>query len=134
MKYLEKYDLVLNEIVAILKSKNISLSKNNADGRINSVLNEDEVIKILLEEQDSNYLLNKMELKIEKAAKPRYWYDFLIKNNSNNFFCPINIKITNLNNNSNDNISSKEGLYFSLTGINGDQCPNNWGYYFESLS
>ncbi len=135
MKYkLNDYDLVLNDLITELKKQNIYLSNSNGDGRINSIINEDEVIEVLLKIYKNIPIFKKMNLVLEKQPKPRYWYDILIKNGNNDFYCPINIKISDFSNSSADNISSKEGLYFSLTGEVNEKCPNTWGKYFDLLS
>lgn len=135
MKYtLNEYDLVLKELIFEFKKQKIRLSNLNNDGRINSIINENEVIKIFLKIYKTIPIFNKMNLIIEEQPKPRHWYDILIRNNDNSFYCPINIKISDFSNFSADNISSKEGLYFSLTGQIKDKCPNTWGKYFFLLS
>lgn len=135
MKYtLNEYDLVLNELIDMLKKQNINLSSLNGDGRINSILNEEEVIDILLKIYKSVPIFNKMNLILEKQPKPRWWYDILIRDIDYNFYCPINIKISDFSNSSADNLSSKEGLYFSLTGEVNEKCPNTWGKFFNLLS
>ena len=135
MKYkLNDYDLVLNDLIVELKKQNLCLSNTNDDGRINSIINENEVIEVLLKIYKNIPIFKEMNLIIEKQPKPRYWYDILIKNDNEDFYCPINIKISDFSNSSADNISSKEGLYFSLTGEVNEKCPNTWGKYFDLLS
>lgn len=134
MKYkINDYDLVLNDLIVELKKQNLCLSNTNDDGRINSIINENEVIEVLLKIYKNIPIFKEMNLIIEKQPKPRYWYDILIKNDEG-FYCPINIKISDFSNSSADNISSKEGLYFSLTGEVNEKCPNTWGKYFDLLS
>jgi hypothetical protein len=89
------------------------------DGRINSIKNEDEVLQII-------------EKKFE-IIKPRArdWYDFAIEKDQE--FYPINIKITNTT--GNDNLNSKLGLYYVLTG----KLPNfknelGWELFFKELA
>ena len=135
MKYtLKDYDLVLTKLIKELKKQNINLTNYSGDGRINSIINEDEVIEVLLKIYKNIPIFKEIKLTLEKQPKPRYWYDIIIKNYNNDFYCPINIKVSNFSNSSSDNISSKEGLYFSLTGEVNEKCPNTWGKYFELLS
>ncbi|VEU70079.1 hypothetical protein [Mycoplasmopsis glycophila] len=134
MKYtLKDYDLVLKELIEELKKDGINLTKHNNDGRINSIYNEEEVIKEILRIYKNIPIFKEKALSIEKQPRPRWWYDILIKDNQNNFYCPINIKISDFSNSASDNISSKEGLYFSLTGTSNETIIN-WSKYFQSLS
>ena len=102
----------LKEIVDYLREKNLSLSKSQKDGRINSILNEDEVLKVI--EQ-------KFEIEIPNV---REWADFYIDN------IPVNIKITTTQ--TADNASSKKGLFYALTGkiYKGN---NSWEHYLKEL-
>lgn len=132
--YTNDYDLVLTKLIKELKKQNINLTNYNGDRRINSIINEDEVIEVLLKIYKNIPIFKEMKLTLEKQPKPRYWYDIIIKNDDNDFYCPINIKVSDFSNSSADNISSKEGLYFSLTGDVNEKCPNTWEKYFELLS
>jgi hypothetical protein len=111
---------ILNEMILHLKNINATkyLSNNFDDGRINSIANEDEILKIL--ETEFNVL----------KPRARDWYDFAIEENGN--FYPVNIKITNTK--GNDNLSSKLGLYYALTGKI-PSFPNEikWGLFFQEL-
>lgn len=131
---IKDYDNVLKDLIEQLKNNGIQLSKNNDDGRVNSIQNEEEVIEILKKIYKDIPIFKKYDIFLEKQPKPRYWYDIVIRNNDNTFYCPINIKISNFSNSSADNISSKEGLYFSLTGKIEEKCPNTWGQFFYKLS
>lgn len=88
-----------NELVKIcnyLQTSRFQLSDKQNDGRINSILNEDEVLKII-----------ERKFNIE-TPQARDWADFYINKT------PVNIKITTTN--TADNASSKKGLYYALTG------------------
>ena len=102
----------LKEVVNFLNKENINLSKNNKDGRINSIKNEEEILKILLKKYE-----------FIKQTNTRDWADFFIDQ------YPINIKITE--GNTNDNMSSKKGLYYSLTGLNCNY--TDWEKFLKSL-
>jgi len=80
---LKKLPLIMYIIQHYLKSQTFNFSTQNEDGRINSCIDEDEVIKLLIK---------KFNNKIHKP-KIRMWYDILV------FDCiygwiPINIKTT----------------------------------------
>ena len=97
----------------------MNLSKNSPDGRINSALNEDEIINIL----SSKFIIERPDT--------RDWYDFSFKQNDN--FYPVNIKISTTK--TADNLNCKLGIYYALTG----ELPDfnngvNWETYFATLS
>ena len=104
-----------NQLVKIckhLQKASVKLSNKQDDGRINSILNESEVLKLI--EQ-------KFEIGIHKT---RDWADFYIDDT------PVNIKITTTK--TADNASSKKGLYYALTGeiYTGN---GQWDNYLKSL-
>ncbi len=131
---IQDYDEVVEALVSALKEQNLVLSKSQADGRVDSILNEKEVIKVALSIYNKIKIFNDWNLILEEQPKERYWYDIIIRNDDNSFYCPINIKISDFNNSSADNISSKSGLFFALTGEVKETCPNNFRSYFNLLS
>lgn len=106
---------ILSFIVDLLKKQNFTLNNKSKDGRINSANSESIIIKGIIENNDFNQFLIKNDLQA-KVPNIREWYDFLIFNEDKTIFCPINIKISNLNLNSPDNLNCKIGIYFCLTG------------------
>lgn len=88
---------VLNNIVQYLTCQNINFSNNYEDGRVNSIANESEVLKII----EKNFEIN--------IPTSRSWADFFICDT-----IPVNIKITTTK--TADNMSSKKGIYYALTG------------------
>jgi len=104
---------ILSEIVSYLTDYNFELSSINNDGRVNSILNEDEVLKIISK---------KFDIVIPSS---RNWADFYVND------IPVNIKITTTT--TNDNASSKKGIYFALTGqvYVGSE---SWESYLKRLS
>lgn len=104
----------LTNIINYLKNRKIELSNDNEDGRINSSINEKTIINLIKEG---------FEKKV-KIPSARYWYDIKINNE------PVNIKITS--GKSADNISSKKGLYYALTGSTKDYMES-WPKYLENL-
>lgn len=83
------------------KELNVKLSKPSLDGRVNSIINEDIAKNFLKAFCDKN------SLKYE-SGKERAWYDCKIDET------PYNIKITA--GHTADNLSSKKGLVYCLTG------------------
>jgi hypothetical protein len=80
---IKQLPLIMYKIQKYLKSQAFQFSKQNGDGRINSCLDEDEIIKILIE---------KFGDKIKKP-KIRMWYDILAFDFIYGWI-PINIKTT----------------------------------------
>jgi adenine-specific DNA-methyltransferase len=81
---LKQLPLIMYKIQNYLKSQNINISNQNEDGRINSCVDEDEIIKLLIK-----YFGNKI-----KKPKIRMWYDILAFDNIYGWI-PVNIKTTN---------------------------------------
>lgn len=79
------------------------------DGRLASAVSENE-LRIAIKE----YLETYPDIKEVELAEARSWYDIAIY--YKDYFLPVNIKITTAS--GSDNISSKEGLFYALTGIN----------------
>jgi hypothetical protein len=84
---LKQLPLIMYKIKKYLKLQVFQFSKQNEDGRINSCIDEDEVIKLLIK---------KFSDKIKKP-KIRMWYDILAFDYIYGWI-PINIKNNNDNN------------------------------------
>lgn len=122
---------ILDEITNTIKISNVKLNNDYNDGRINSSINEELIVNLVLENKGLNEILNYYDGYII-VPKARDWYDLAIKIKGN--FIPINIKITNLKQNTADNLNCKLGIYYCLTGI----IPTfsnqiNWQNYFKIL-
>ena len=102
------FDFLKNEVENSFLSASHMRHSSTGDGRLDSAESEGVVIEHLKDLfRDNN------NIEIFDAPKPRYWYDILIKANGKSY--PINVKITS--GNSADNVSSKEGLFYALTGM-----------------
>lgn len=112
-----------------IENSHLSYSDMNfsttGDGRLDSAESEETVIKHL------QSLFEGTDIKVFIPPAKRWWYDILIEYNGKKY--PINIKITT--GNSSDNISSKLGMFYTLTG----RWPENekgltkWESYNTSL-
>ncbi len=109
----------LDEIVNYLKQHQIMLNNLLGDGRLNSAENELIIINLLKK------YFNNIEI-----PKIRSWYDLKLIHNNKEIF--INIKISDLNNNSADNISSKLGMGYALTG-NTNMSPQ-WEMFHKQIN
>jgi hypothetical protein len=112
---------MIEKIQRIVKNITIDTTlPTQEDGRTISALKEDELRDLILEEA------YKQKIKAVKASA-RKWYDLYFE--IDNVFVPVNIKITQ--GNAADNLSSKEGMYYALTG---DQnAPNQWIAFHNKL-
>jgi hypothetical protein len=159
--FAKKADIYLSELIDFLKKKQLELSTNMNDGRLNSAINENETINSLNELNEKNnkeyfilegiardwadiYLISKevkqdyedlkqilnLYKKSHSNALKNKWINKLKSINKNNNLIPINIKITTTQ--TNDNINSKEGIYYSLTGKIYNK-SNNWKTFLDSL-
>ncbi|GAA6975265.1 hypothetical protein AOH383_14560 [Helicobacter pylori] len=108
----------LNEIAEFLKINPYNLSQPLQDGRLNSSVNEEEIL---------NTIKYFFPIQLPKA---REWWDFSVE--ENDIFYPVNIKITTTK--TADNLNCKLGIYYALCGL----LPtfNNeiaWEKYFQKL-
>ncbi|WQS67871.1 restriction endonuclease [Helicobacter pylori] len=107
----------LNEIAEFLKTNPYNLSQPLQDGRLNSSINEEEI-------------LNTIKHFPVQLPKAREWWDFSFK--KNDIFYPVNIKTTTTK--TADNLNGKLGIYYALCGLVPEF--NNeiaWEKYFQKL-
>ncbi|MCQ2933650.1 restriction endonuclease [Helicobacter pylori] len=108
----------LNEIAEFLKTNPYSLSQPLQDGRLNSSVNEEEIL---------NTIKGHFSIQLPKA---REWWDFSFE--ENDIFYPVNIKTTTTK--TADNLNGKLGIYYALCGLVPEF--NNeiaWEKYFQKL-
>ncbi|MGN8531783.1 restriction endonuclease [Helicobacter pylori] len=108
----------LNEIAEFLKTNPYHLSQPLQDGRLNSSVNEEEIL---------NTIKDYFPIQLPKA---REWWDFSFK--ENDIFYPVNIKTTTTK--TADNLNGKLGIYYALCGLVPEF--NNeiaWEKYFQKL-
>ncbi|WQT28650.1 restriction endonuclease [Helicobacter pylori] len=108
----------LNGIAEFLKTNPYNLSQPLQDGRLNSSVNEEEIL---------NTIKDYFPIQLPKA---REWWDFSFEENK--IFYPVNIKTTTTK--TADNLNGKLGIYYALC----DLVPtfNNeiaWEKYFQKL-
>ncbi|MCQ2881649.1 restriction endonuclease [Helicobacter pylori] len=106
----------LNEIAEFLKTNPYNLSQPLQDGRLNSSVNEEEIL---------NTIKHSFPIQLPKA---REWWDFSFEENK--IFYPVNIKTTTTKIADNLNL----GIYYALCGLVPEF--NNeiaWEKYFQKL-
>ena len=96
-----------------LQNGTIQLIRKGGDGRIDSQENERQISHALELYAISQQWPKNHGLQLE-VAPPRHWYDFAVRG-PNGLFLPVNVKVSTLK--TSDNLSSKEGVFFALTGI-----------------
>ncbi|WP_187878906.1 restriction endonuclease [Helicobacter pylori] len=108
----------LNEIAEFLRTNPYNLSQPLQDGRLNSSVNEEEIL---------NTIKDYFPIQLPKA---REWWDFSFEENK--IFYPVNIKTTTTK--TADNLNGKLGIYYALCGLVPEF--NNeiaWEKYFHKL-
>ncbi|MGN8397308.1 restriction endonuclease [Helicobacter pylori] len=108
----------LNEIAEFLKTNPYNLSQPLQDGRLNSSVNEEEIL---------NTIKGNFPIQLPRA---REWWDFSFEENK--IFYPVNIKTTTTK--TADNLNGKLGIYYALCGLLPEF--NNeiaWEKYFQKL-
>jgi hypothetical protein len=126
LEELEKY------LSDALRGGDLQLSNRYSDGRSNSSVDERKISTALRLFVHANDRFKKNGLTIE-IAPSRHWYDFLIQAKNESVWIPVNVKVTAIR--GHDNISSKEGLFYALTGVRPENARlNNWESYCEALA
>lgn len=122
-------ELLRNYIARSMQQSKLQLDRSQSDGRLNSQANERQISQALELFGLANERFQEAQLKVE-VSPPRHWFDFCIK--GPNTFLPVNVKVSSLE--GNDNLSSKEGVFFALTGIDPKQAKiNDWERYCEAI-
>ncbi len=108
----------LNEIAEFLRTNPYHLSQPLQDGRLNSSVNEEEIL---------NTIKDYFPIQLPRV---REWWDFSFE--ENDIFYPVNIKTTTTK--TADNLNGKLGIYYALCGLVPEF--NNeiaWEKYFQKL-
>lgn len=112
-----------------LTTGGLALDKSQSDGRLNSQVNERQISQALQLYAVANEDFGLAGCSIE-ISPPRFWYDFLVK--APGIYLPVNVKVSSLE--GNDNLSSKEGVFFALTGLDPKSIKiNDWERYCEGI-
>jgi hypothetical protein len=115
-----------------LRAGDLRLSSLHGDGRSNSSEDERSISSALRLFVHANLAFKAQGLTIE-IAPPRYWYDFLVRSECESIWLPVNVKVTAMR--GQDNISSKEGLFYAITGVRPEKASlATWKRYCESTA
>jgi hypothetical protein len=112
-----RYPKVITNIEEILKTHihDKDFHTINSDGRINSIYDENMVIRILEQKYGNAY--------VRKPDKSRNWYDVKIK--SSRHWIPCNIKVST---GGTDNALCKKALVYSLSTLPEDKIPKSMSF------
>ncbi len=122
-------DSLSNYLSRSLKTGSLRLDRSQTDGRLNSQVNEGQISHALKLYGLANEDFQSKKLLVE-VSPPRYWYDFSISGPG--VFLPVNVKVSSLE--GNDNLSSKEGAFYALTGVDPKTVRiNDWERYCEAI-
>ncbi len=114
-----------------LSSGGLKLAAASGDGRVDSQASEQEISKTLLNYAEANEWFSQEHGLSIQIAPPRHWFDFCVKGHG--FFLPVNVKVSACK--SADNLSSKEGVFFALTGVDPSGVTiNTWERFFGNLA
>jgi hypothetical protein len=112
-----------------LRSETLLLDRSQNDGRLNSQRNERQISDALQLYALANEQFGQAGCSIG-VAPPRFWYDFLVSGPG--IYLPVNVKVSALE--GNDNLSSKEGVFYALTGVDPRrERINDWERYCEAI-
>lgn len=100
-------------LATALRNGTIELIRRGGDGRIDSQENERQISHALELYAISRQWNEQLGLELE-VAPPRHWYDFAVRGRDG-LFLPVNVKVSTLQ--TSDNLSSKEGVFYALTGV-----------------
>jgi hypothetical protein len=134
-KRLALQEQILDRLCEYLSSSlhkgNLVLAKDSGDGRVNSQASEYEISKALRYFSEANEWFTKKHRLDINIAKERFWYDFAV--NGKDIFLPVNVKVSAFQ--GSDNLSSKEGVFYALTGVDPKVVTiNTWEKFCAELS
>lgn len=134
-------DRVTSHLSDALRSGVVRLARGGHDGREDSQQSEQHITQTLALQFMSDQYFAEHGLRFA-PAQSRYWYDFLVTG-ENDLWLPVNVKISSFS--GSDNLSSKEGLFYALTGVDPKNVPhpdgsgrkmgiNSWEPYFVAMA
>lgn len=111
------YPQILIEVVEYLNSISIRVSENHEDGRVNSIDDEQTMVKLLIQKYGNNI----------EVPKARSWWDVKV------FGYPLNIKSSKYGTAA-DNFSSKAAILYALTNLPEEEVKvTSWQKFQQAL-
>lgn len=113
-------DRIQGHLSGALEKSIVQLARDAEDGREDSKKNERRITQTLALqfEADQFFKVNGLTFKTSPA---RYWYDFLVEG-PDGLWLPVNVKISSFG--GSDNLASKEGLFYTMTGVDPKKVPH----------
>ncbi len=135
-------DRIRDHLSAALRKGIIRLVVDGEDGREDSQKSERRITQTLALQFEADQYFADHGL-IFTPSPARYWYDFLIEGRDGGLWLPVNVKISGFS--GSDNLSSKEGLFYTMTGVDPKKVPhpndpkrtwgiNTWEPYCEAMA
>lgn len=134
-------DRIKDHLSAALRKGIVQLVLDGDDGREDSQKSERRITQTLALQFEADQYFAENGL-VFSPAPARYWYDFLVEGRDG-LWLPVNVKISGFG--GSDNLSSKEGLFYTMTGIDPKKVPhpehpkrnmgiNSWEPYCEAMA
>lgn len=135
-------DRIKDHLSAALRKGIIKLVLDGEDGREDSQKSERRITQTLALQFEADQYFADNGLTFTPSPA-RYWYDFLIEGRKSGLWLPVNVKISGFS--GSDNLSSKEGLFYAMTGVDPKKVPrpenpkrawgiNTWEPYCEAMA
>ena len=105
---------VITDYLATALDENIITLKVTGNPRADSLANQKPIGDALRTFALAHPLFNKHGIVFEVPLAAKNWCDFIIRTLDNRLWLPVNLKVSSFQ--GRDDLASKEGLYFALTG------------------
>jgi hypothetical protein len=126
-------DVIKDYLQTALEKNIIKLaSSGRGKHRTDSSITEESIGNSLRGFAEGHPLFTQLGLSFEMATNGN-WYDFLIRSADDSIWLPINLKVSSLE--GNDDLSSKDGVFYALTGIRPTTgMTRNWDLFCQNLA
>lgn len=113
-------DRIQSHLSDALRDNIVQLAQGGGDGRVDSQKSEADINRTLALQFRADQYFREHGLVFEPSPA-RHWYDFRITG-PDGLFLPVNIKISSFG--GSDNLASKEGLFYAMTGVDPKRVPH----------
>jgi hypothetical protein len=125
----EILNVISNYVQTALKRDIITL-QTSGNPRADSLANQPVIGDSLRAFTLCHPLFVKHGLVFEVPSSPQFWCDFVIRTLDDRIWLPINLKVSSFR--GRDDLSSKDGLFYALTGKDPEHC--DWDRYCQELA
>jgi len=127
---------ILNIITGYLTTaveKNIITLSVSGDPQTDSLANQKTIADSLKAFTLAHPLFSTNGILFEVPLASKFWCDFIIRTQDNRLWLPINLKVSSFK--GRDDLSSKEGVFYALTGIDPQtRSVRSWDSYCKELA